>query len=74
MLTVRPRATITVAMPVLLTGEWHVVELMAAGRNMTMRVDGAASGYHYCSDGCVVDRRVARGGTDGGRQEHDCAC
>ena len=39
----RPRATITVAMAVLLTGEWHVVELMAAGRNMTMRVDGGAA-------------------------------
>jgi len=30
-------------MAVLLTGEWHVVELMAAGRNMTMRVDGGAA-------------------------------
>ena len=28
---------------VLLTGAWHLVELIAAGKNMTMRVDGGAA-------------------------------
>jgi len=27
----------------LTTGAWHVVELIAAGKNMTMRVDGGAA-------------------------------